>query len=566
MTHFPTDIPSILEPIVEQLWQPKNCHTAMQQALNRLHQVCQVQRCFLLRPHCTGEFLPVQQSDATILPYPNTADPLVTAYASALERGEVICWSKPDPQWPPQIQSYLKTWNIQAACLMPLRWRSHELGILSLHDDHPRPWQRDDLTAIHCIAHHGAIALYRDSHQPPDCLYPPSPEPLLHRSLRLLCHSTPPVPFDTLIAQIGQSFNVDRVWLLIAVEDEFWVKTEWCAHGQIPKQQGAKVLQAHFPAGRLDPAHWPTVSSVQGVPPATPLSAPTCVLNLPIGDRTQVYGSLSLHQFKPVPPLTAAAVQTLRAISDAIALIILHEQTRETSRQLSRENHHKSEMLSLMSHELRTPLTGILGFAKALLEQIYGPLNAKQHQYLTAIVESGDYLLALINDLLDLSKIEANREELYLEPVVLADLCQGAIAIVQELARIANLDLHLHLDPHLPPYIADPRRLKQILVTLLANAIKFTPQGSVTLSVTLCPPHLCFAVRDTGIGIAAADLDTLFQPFRQLHTPFNATQAGTGLGLALSQKLAQLHQGDIQVESTPNQGSCFTLRLPLDQP
>jgi signal transduction histidine kinase len=567
MTHFLTDIPPFLEPIVEQLWQPTNCHTALQQALDSLHQACQVQRCVLLRPHCTGGVLPVQQSAATVYPFPQAVDPLVGYYAAALERGERVCFSQPDPQWPQTLQQQLQPWAIQAACLIPLRWRSQDLGILSLQCDRPRPWHSDDLAAIHCIAHHGAIALYRNSHQHPECVDPASPDPLLHRSLRLLCHNTPSVPFDTLIAQLGRYFNLDRVWLLMNLdEDELWVKYEWCAHAQIPKHQGAKVPQSQFPPGPLDPAQWPVFSSLQGVPPAEPLPAPTCVFNLLISDRTQVYGSLSLHQFKPVPPLEPAAVQTLQAISDAISLIFLHAQTREASLQLSRENHHKSELLSLMSHELRTPLTGILGFAKALLEQIYGPLNAKQHQYLTAIVESGDYLLALINDLLDLSKIEANREELDLEPVEIATLCQGAIAIVQELARVAQLDLQLHLDPHLPPYIADPRRLKQILVNLLANAIKFTPQGSVTLSVTLCPPHLCFAVRDTGIGIAAADLDILFQPFRQLHTPFKATQAGTGLGLALSQKLAQLHHGDIQVESTPNQGSCFTLRLPLDQP
>jgi signal transduction histidine kinase len=216
-----------------------------------------------------------------------------------------------------------------------------------------------------------------------------------------------------------------------------------------------------------------------------------------------------------------------------------------------------------MTHELRTPLASILGFAKMLREELYGPLNAKQKQYVSGIIGSGEHLLALVNDFLDLSKIDANREELFLEKVVVEDICLASLAIVETKAEEAGLTLNLEIAPDISFCCVDQRRVKQILVNLLSNAVKFTKSGNINLQVKLEERMLVFSVIDTGIGITATDMEKLFQPFQQLNNSLNRKQKGTGLGLAVSRKLAQLHGGSLSVTSEPGQGSCFTLRLPV---
>lgn len=230
---------------------------------------------------------------------------------------------------------------------------------------------------------------------------------------------------------------------------------------------------------------------------------------------------------------------------------------------LETTSQNKSEFLSHINHELRTPLTGILGFSRMLVEEIYGPLNEKQKQYMKGIVSSGEHLMDLINDFLDISKIEANREELFLERVAVEDVCLSAASMLKVRAKEQNLELKLEIGPNVEMCTADQRRLKQILLNLLSNAIKFTEIGSVTLKVEHSNDELIFSVIDTGIGIKPSDQAQLFQPFQQIHSHLSRKQKGTGLGLALSRKLAQLHGGDLTLTSEIGKGSCFTLILPF---
>ena len=197
-----------------------------------------------------------------------------------------------------------------------------------------------------------------------------------------------------------------------------------------------------------------------------------------------------------------------------------------------------------------------------LKDEIYGSLNAKQMQYVSAALTTAEHLLDLVNDYLDIAKINANREELYCENLPVEDICQAALAIVEEKARIKGLDLILNLGETIDFCFADKLRLKQILVNLLTNAVKFTDSGSVTLQVTLDQNMLYFAVIDTGIGISEEDCQKLFQPFQQLNNSSNRRNKGTGLGLALSKKLAQLHGGDIILTSKVGEGSCFCVSIP----
>ncbi|RMH72384.1 MAG: PAS domain-containing protein [Cyanobacteria bacterium J007] len=225
-------------------------------------------------------------------------------------------------------------------------------------------------------------------------------------------------------------------------------------------------------------------------------------------------------------------------------------------------NRAKSEFLAQMSHEIRTPLNGVLGLSQILQREIFGPLNPKQREYINRIKDSGDHLLELINDILDLSKIEAGKAQLQYSAIEVAQLCKYCLKIVQERAYERGLQLTTDIDPQVRTLVGDERRLKQILLNLLSNAVKFTPEGQVSLRVEKTPPGLRITVADTGIGIAPEDLPLVFEPFHQIQNDLNAKTQGTGLGLALSRDLARLHGGDLDAESTPGQGSRFHLYLP----
>lgn len=225
-------------------------------------------------------------------------------------------------------------------------------------------------------------------------------------------------------------------------------------------------------------------------------------------------------------------------------------------------NRAKSQFIANMNHELRTPLTAIIGFSSILLEKIFGPLNNKQEEYIKGIHKCGYQQLDLINDLLDLAKIEAGREELDMIMLSVERICQECLTVIREQAIIRGLQLLLEISPDVTTCYADERRLKQILLNLLSNAVKFTDSGCVTLKVDKSSGFINFAVIDTGIGIAPEDAEKLFQTFQQVGSDRIRQRQGTGLGLALSRNLARLHGGDITFTSVLGGGSNFTLLLP----
>lgn len=236
-----------------------------------------------------------------------------------------------------------------------------------------------------------------------------------------------------------------------------------------------------------------------------------------------------------------------------------------TNAELERANRAKDEFLANMSHELRTPLNSILGLAESLLEQRRDPLSDYQKNSLQIIESSGRHLLELINDVLDVSKIDAGMLDYYPQVVDVDMLCRSSLAFVKEQATRKFINLLYEEEATISKIYADPRRLKQVLVNLLANAVKFTPRhGQVTLRVKADAEQdlVQFSVTDTGIGIAPQDLARLFTPFVQVDSHLNRRFEGTGLGLALVQKLTDLHGGSVQVESEVGVGSCFTINLP----
>ena len=226
---------------------------------------------------------------------------------------------------------------------------------------------------------------------------------------------------------------------------------------------------------------------------------------------------------------------------------------------------HKSEFLATMSHELRTPLNAIIGFSQVLKERMYGDLNAKQADYVDDVLSSGEHLLNLINDILDLAKVEAGRMELQRAEFALPPVLENAMTLVRERAVRQGVGLRTAIDPSVGLLEADERKVKQILFNLLSNAVKFTPGGGqVTLAATVVEDEVKISVRDTGVGINAEDKGKIFEEFYQVGRA--KTQEGTGLGLALTRRLVELHNGRLSVESEPGVGSTFSVTLPLRQP
>jgi signal transduction histidine kinase len=291
------------------------------------------------------------------------------------------------------------------------------------------------------------------------------------------------------------------------------------------------------------------------------------LLAVPMLREGELIGGLTVNRKTPgafapevVDLLQTFATQSALAIQNAR----LFREIADKSRLLEAASRHKSEFLANMSHELRTPLNAILGFSEVLAERMFGEVNEKQAEYLQDILSSGRHLLSLINDILDLSKVEAGRLELELGRFHLPTALDNALTLVRERATRHGITLDLAADPEIGEIVADERKVKQILLNLLSNAVKFTPEGGrVGLAATPADDVITIAVSDTGIGITAADQEAIFEEFRQVGHDDARKQEGTGLGLTLAKKFVELHGGQIGVQSQVGQGSTFTFTLPL---
>ena len=294
------------------------------------------------------------------------------------------------------------------------------------------------------------------------------------------------------------------------------------------------------------------------------------LLAVPLLREDRVLGALLVARKTPgeFPPGTVEILGTFAAQSAlAIHNSRLFRELEEKGRELELANKHKSEFLANMSHELRTPLNAVIGFSEVLGEEMFGELNEKQKEYVEDIHSSGRHLLSLINDILDLSKIEAGRMELDVTTFDVRQALENALTLVTERAGRRGIALESEIDDALTEMTGDERKIKQILLNVLSNAVKFTPEGGkVTLTARGADSALVIAVRDTGVGIAAEDLEHIFEEFRQVGTDYARKVEGTGLGLTLTRRFIELHGGEIAVESEPGVGSEFRITLPLEPP
>ena len=290
------------------------------------------------------------------------------------------------------------------------------------------------------------------------------------------------------------------------------------------------------------------------------------VLVMPLLRPDRIVGGFVVRRKEPgefpkaiVELLDTFAVQSVVAIQNAR----LFREIEEKSRELEVASKHKSQFLANMSHELRTPLNAILGYTELILDSIYGDMPDKARAVLERVQANGRHLLGLINDVLDLSKIEAGQLTLSLNDYSLGDVVNGVVAAVEPLAAEKKLAFRAEVAENLPAGRGDERRLSQVLLNLVGNAIKFTDRGEVKIDASAANGTFTVAVRDTGPGIAPADQAKIFEEFQQADNSSTRQKGGTGLGLAIAKRIIEMHGGRIWVESTPGQGSTFSFTLPV---
>ena len=292
------------------------------------------------------------------------------------------------------------------------------------------------------------------------------------------------------------------------------------------------------------------------------------LLAVPLVREERLIGGLTVFRKAP-GEYSPDVVEVLRTFASQSALAIqnarLFRELEQKSRELEAASRHKSEFLANMSHELRTPLNAVIGFSEVLTERMFGDLNEKQDEYLRDIYASGQHLLSLINDILDLSKIEAGRMELELTDFDLPSAIDNALILVRERAGRRGIALAQSIGERVSGIRADERKVKQVLLNLLSNALKFTPEGGrVEVAAAVRDTVVEVSVADTGVGIAPEDQEAVFEEFRQVGTASKKVE-GTGLGLALSRKFIELHGGRIWVRSELGHGATFTFSLPLSR-
>lgn len=288
---------------------------------------------------------------------------------------------------------------------------------------------------------------------------------------------------------------------------------------------------------------------------------------VPLTVRDQLLGVLAVAQPDGHAPEGMDFVEIIGAnLSVALENARLYQEAVETAEQLQEMDRLKSQFLANMSHELRTPLNSIIGFSRVILKGIDGPLTDMQRTDLEAVYSSGQHLLGLINDILDISKIQAGKMEITIEDTDVNDIVKGVMSTAIALVKDKPIELQQSVPPDVPIIQADARRIRQVLLNIVGNATKFTDEGFIRVEVETTPTEVIIAIIDSGVGIPEVKIGTIFEEFTQVDGSSTRAVGGTGLGLAISRRFVEMHGGRIWVESTPNVGSAFYLALPIAGP
>jgi len=583
----------LLGAIALRIRQSLNLDEILNTTVEEVRQFLQTDRVMLYRSDTKDSGLLVAESVAASW----MLDPAIKSHRTWLpetqaecERGHIqIINDINQADLAPSSVELLTRLQVKAKLVVPIFEDSHMWGLLAVHQcSKARQWQQTEIDLLEKLGTQVAIAI-NQAQLFDQVQQQATREQLLNHIIQALNSSLDPQHIlQAIVNLVGEGFGVDRVTIFSINAEQIRFLNEWRASNQVVSMLDS-IINITKCIYLLDPTsnfsfyrvcHAPnyaeiplTLTQRERLQHSQVISA----LRVPIFIRNQLFGGLSLQTTTAYRTFTKEEIHLIQRIADQAAIALYNAQSYECLDQLVKErteeleqekliseaaNRAKSEFLTNMSHELRTPLTSILGLSQVLLEQIFGLLNERQQEYIASMYSSGEHLLALINDLLDLSRIEAGKEEITLEILQVEQVCSACISLIQERANSRGLELLLAISPDVTTCVADGRRLKQILFNLLSNAVKFTEIGSVTLRVNQTKDTIMFSVIDTGIGISEADKSYLFQPFRQLNSSLARNYQGTGLGLALARNLARLHGGDITLESELGRGSCFTLCLP----
>ncbi len=490
--------------------------------------------------------------------------------SEALSGGEVVASRADDPSW--------GDGHAKAALAAPIKYRDQVIGVLDLQETaQARLWTEDEISLVQAISDQVGLAL---------------------ENARLFADTQRRAEELSTINRIGLSVNsdLDLAGVLSALYqelrrildlDSFYVALYDVPSGMLEfplmiGREGPIELEPQ----RMDESPGVTGHVIQSrravhLPDlqAVPEDAPYQVIavdeepirsyiGVPLISRDQVIGVLSVQSSQPdayseedVELLMTVATQASTAIENARA----YERLAETAEELREIDRFKTQFLANMSHELRTPLNSIIGFSRVMLKGIDGPLTEPQEADLHSIYNSGQHLLALINSILDMSKIEAGKMELAFEEVHLPDILSAVLSTTNALVKGKPVELRSEIPEDLPTVWADAQRVRQVLLNLMSNAAKFTEEGYISVRAETGDEFVTITVQDTGVGIEPEAQRRLFIPFQQVDGSTTRRAGGTGLGLAISRSFVEMHGGDIWVVSEPGRGTAFGFTLPIYQ-
>ncbi|MBI2799857.1 MAG: GAF domain-containing protein [Gammaproteobacteria bacterium] len=477
----------------------------------------------------------------------------------------------------PRGYEYAKRLGHRSIVVAPLFREGKPFGTILLRRLDVRPFNDREVSLLRTFGDQAAIALENTR------LFNETQDALARQTatadiLRIISSSPTDVTpvFDAIVVTAVRLLDCDMAFVMRCDDTTVWTEVAATIDGVAPELGRVTMPldpHANFPSRAIvDKAtlHLPDWSAIEL--PAHELNirnrfGVNSTLYLPLLRHGECIGLLTLVSYR-TGTFGDKEVALAESFRDQAVIAIensrLFHEIQDKSRQLEAANQHKSEFLANMSHELRTPLNAIIGFSEVLIERMFGELNEKQDDYLKDIFTSGKHLLSLINDILDLSKIEAGRMELELSTFEVSSAISNALILIRERATQHGIGLSVEVAPEVGECRADERKFKQILLNLLSNAVKFTPDGGrIEVRANIVDDDdLAVAVRDTGIGIAPADQAAVFEEFKQVGRHYTNKQEGTGLGLALTKRFVELHGGTLGVVSAPGEGSTFTFTIP----
>jgi signal transduction histidine kinase/DNA-binding response OmpR family regulator len=482
----------------------------------------------------------------------------------------------------PASRKTLEQYHMIANCMVPLRSGGRLVGLLNASAPHPASFSQEDSHLLRIMGSGIAVALEKQrllrqaerralelqtaSEIARDTASTLSPDLLLNRIVNMLC----------------ERFDFDHASLYLLDESSTYATIREAtgeAGESMKKQKYRLAVGSRSVVGVVTATGEPFIlNDVHHNPmyaPSPLLPETRSEMGVPLKLGSTIIGALDLHS-KEINAFNQDDMTVLQILADQIAIAIENARAYELSQKAIEDmkeiDRVKSQFLANMSHELRTPLNSIIGFSKVILKGIDGPINSTQNEDLTAIYNSGQHLLSLINDILDLSKIEAGKMELSFSDVNISDMVNSALSTASGLVRDKPIRLVTHIPEALPTVRADSTRVRQVLINFLSNAAKFTEEGAITVEVlTTTSPEgraeIMVTVTDTGAGIAQEDQSKLFLPFSQVDDSPTRKTGGTGLGLSICRSLIEMHGGRIGLlRSIVGEGSTFYFTLPLSDP